>query len=252
MNILITNDDGIYADGLLALYNALKTEHNVFVAAPELEQSAVGHSITLADPIRVKKIRRNGDFFGYALSGAPADCVRLGVGELMDARPDMVISGVNQGANVGINILYSGTVSAATEAAILGLPGIAVSLDSFQNPDFSYAAETARLLVADFPKLRLAPGIALNVNVPALPREQIKGIRWAPQCLVPSGEEFTRRKDPRGNVYYWRGKEIKPDRIGEETDFYLLNQGFITITPLCCDLTHEEELTRLSNMDITI
>ncbi|MFH1135430.1 MAG: 5'/3'-nucleotidase SurE [Pseudomonadota bacterium] len=252
MNILLTNDDGIHAPGLLALYTALSRDHQVFVAAPELEQSAVGHSITLADPIRVKKINRNGGFFGYALSGAPADCVRLGAGELMKEKPDLVVSGINQGANVGVNILYSGTASAATEAAILGLPGLAVSLDSFKNPDFSLAAETACRLAALIPGLELLPGTALNVNVPALTRDKIKGVRWAGQCLVPSGEEFSRRVDPRGNVYYWRGKEIKPDVTDESTDFYLLSQGFITITPLSYDLTRRSELARLAPTIITI
>ncbi|MEW6267542.1 MAG: 5'/3'-nucleotidase SurE [Thermodesulfobacteriota bacterium] len=251
MIVLLTNDDGIHAPGLKALYRALGQDHQVYVVAPEMEQSAVGHSITLADPIRVKEIRFEDSFAGYALSGTPADCVRIGVSELIRPRPEAVVSGINVGANVGLNVLYSGTVSAATEAAILGLPALAVSLDTFTEPDFTYAADFTRRLVADLPHLDLAPGASLNVNLPALPPDQIKGVIWTRQCLSPAGEEFSRRQDPRGKAYYWRGREIPPDRPDPDSDFSLLGQGYITITPLQHDLTNYIELTRLSPHKIT-
>lgn len=249
--ILLTNDDGVYAPGLAALVESLGQEHQVLVAAPEYEQNAVGHSITLVDPIRIKKVRKEGAFFGYALSGTPADCVKLAACELMDVRPDLVVSGINLGANVGINLLYSGTVSAATEAAILKLPSLAVSLDTFTDPDFTYAAEFTRRMVAALPDLHLTPGLSLNVNVPALPRERIRGVVWASQCLTPSTEELFRRTDPKGNTYFWRGREVRPNDLNPDSDLALLAQGHVTITPIRHDLTDYYELSRLKNSNIT-
>jgi 5'-nucleotidase len=250
MNILLTNDDGIFAPGLLALYTTLSDRHQIYVVAPESEQSAVGHSITLADPIRVKEVKRNGTAFGLALTGTPADCVRIGAGELMPVSPDLVVSGINRGANVGINILYSGTVSAATEAAILGIPAVAVSLNTYTDPDFSNAAKFTQKLVDTIPELNLESGTSLNVNVPNLSEQKIKGVRIAPQFLLPSGETFERRQDPRGNVYYWRGAEIPPENPAPDSDFALLHQGYITVTPLKHDMTHTKELNRLLNTHI--
>ncbi|MBF0527665.1 MAG: 5'/3'-nucleotidase SurE [Deltaproteobacteria bacterium] len=252
MNILLTNDDGIHAPGLLALHQVLRREHQVLVVAPESEQSAVGHSITLVDPIRVKEIRREGYFFGYALSGTPADCVRIGVAELMPRRPDLVVSGINLGANVGINILYSGTVSAATEAAILGLWSVAFSLDTYTSPHYERPADFAAKLVSQVPGMRPAPGTALNVNIPAVEWTRVKGVTWSRQSLCASDEEFTRRFDPRGNTYYWRGKEIPPAVADPESDFALLAKGFITITPLRFDLTYHAELERLREQPLTL
>lgn len=252
MRILLTNDDGIYAPGLQALFNSLKREHDVFVVAPETEQSAVGHSITLSDPIRVKKIKKNGEFLGYGLSGAPADCVRLGLGELVEPPIDAVVSGINKGANVGINILYSGTVSAATEAAILGKPAVALSLNSYKDPDFSTAAKFglgAVNMLAEAPPL---PGTCWNINIPDLPAEKIKGAVWTPQLITPSGEEFSRRKDPRGNIYYWRGIEIAPRHIEPDSDYNKLAEGYITITPVGFDMTHRKELSRLKALNIDL
>jgi len=252
MNILLTNDDGILAPGLLALHERLRREHQVQVVAPEMEQSAVGHAITLVDPIRIKQISRDGHFFGYAVSGTPADCVKLAVTELLEVKPDLVVSGINLGANVGINLLYSGTVSAATEAAVLGLPALAVSLNTFFRPDFTLAAEFAARAAGLWPELGLPPGVSLNVNVPALPREKIKGAVWTKQCLTPFGETFARRIDPRGNVYYWRGEDKKPGQVDGLSDYALLAQGHITITPIKPDLTDHIELSRLENLNIKL
>jgi len=252
MNILLTNDDGILAPGLLALHERLIQDHQVQVVAPEMEQSAVGHAITLVDPIRIKPISRNGRFFGYAVSGTPADCVKLAVTELLAVKPDLILSGINLGANVGLNLLYSGTVSAATEAAILGLPALAVSLNTFFNPDFTPAAEFAARAAVLWPELGLPPGVSLNVNIPALPREKIKGAVWTRQCLTPFPETFTRRIDPRGNVYYWRGEDKKPEHVNGLSDYTHLAQGYITITPIKPDLTDHLELSRLKNHNITL
>jgi 5'-nucleotidase len=245
MNLLLTNDDGIFAPGLMALKNRLDRDHRVHIVAPESEQSAVGHAITLADPIKVKEIKKNGAFHGYAVSGTPADCVRIGVSELLDRPPDAVISGVNRGANVGINILYSGTVSAATEAAILGLPAAAVSLDQYSEPDFTHAVEVAARLVPQLKQWCDAPGLCLNVNVPGLDPADIKEPVVVHQCLQTADETFDRRVDPRDNLYYWRGKEIPPRQPDPDSDLVALSRGHITITPLRFDLTFHREMAGL-------
>jgi 5'-nucleotidase len=251
MNILLTNDDGIHAPGLWALYQTLKTDHHLTVVAPETQMSAVGHSITLVEPIRVRPIRKNGGFFGYALSGTPADCARIGALELAEKKPDLVLSGINHGANVGINVLYSGTVSAANEAAIIGLGAVAVSLAG-RGPDldYGYAAGFVWRLLEQWTNLGLAPGLSLNINVPNLPPDQIQPPVWARQSLIPAGETFSRRVDPRGNVYYWRGVEIPPEALDPDSDWALLAQGHVTLTPLRHDLTHHTELARLRRLHI--
>jgi 5'-nucleotidase len=251
MNILLTNDDGIHAPGLLALYRRLRTSHEVSVVAPEVEQSAVGHALTLTNPIRVKEIHNDGEFFGYSVNGTPADCVKLALAELLKTAPDAVISGINLGANVGINLLYSGTVSAATEAAILNLPALAVSLDTFTNPDFSYAAEFTQRLVEKLPGMHIPRCVSLNINIPPVSRDRITKVAWVRQGQTVAGENFIRRKDPRGNVYYWQGQEVLPSDLEEDTDMNLLRQRMITITPINHDLTHYDELSRLEKYPIT-
>ena len=160
MKILLTNDDGVFAKGIETLFTALSVDHEVTVVAPETEQSAVGHAITWLEPLRVNMVNRNGHFFGYALKGTPADCVKIAITELMDAPPEIVVSGINLGANVGVNVIYSGTVSAATEAAVLGIPSIAVSVDSFQPIDFNASAQFIQKLVPQVGRGGCRPGSA--------------------------------------------------------------------------------------------
>lgn len=242
MNILLTNDDGIHAHGLCALYEALREDFNLYVIAPDAERSAVGHAITLVDPLRVRKIKRNGHHFGWAISGTPADCVKLGIHEVIRDEIDFVVSGINIGANVGINILYSGTVSAATEAAILGIPSMAISLNTLKDPDFCTAAFVSLKLVKWATAISFPKGIALNVNIPAMPPNKIRGFKWVKQGLSPYKEEFDKRIDPRGNVYYWQASQKIAVMEGEDVDSVALNNGFITITPLKYDLTSYEHL----------
>jgi 5'-nucleotidase len=239
MHILLTNDDGINAPGLAALVAGLSPRHQVSVVAPEREQTAVGHAITLADPIRVRRVRRNGSFFGHAVSGTPADCVKIAVLELLDSPPDLVVSGVNAGPNVGINVLYSGTVSAATEAAIMGLPALAFSLDAYVEPDFEPAAQVAAALVAalepiipdDWPE-----GVCLNVNVPNLPLDDIAGLMLTRQATTRFRERFDKRVDPHGRVYYWQcGQE--PAAVPRGTDLWALGRNMVSVTPLSPDLS---------------
>ena len=252
MRILITNDDGVYAPGLAALHRALAARHQVMVVAPESEQSAVGHAITLSDPIRVRPLGPRTGFSGYAISGTPADCVKLAVNELMKPGPELVVSGINLGANLGVNLLYSGTVSAATEAAILGFTGLAFSLDTLKDPDFSLAARFAAHLVDELPRLNLPRRIALNVNVPHRPRREIRGVRFTRQSTARIREDYIRRTDPRGHVYYWLGGETMACRGGPESDYPALKQGYITITPLHFELTCRQTLEGLAGVSLEL
>jgi 5'-nucleotidase len=245
MRFLLTNDDGIYARGLAALTRELSKDAECVVVAPEIEQSAVGHAITISRPLMVRKARKNGNFLGYAVAGTPADCVKIGICELAGGPVDLVVSGINRGANVGINVLYSGTVSAATEAAIQGIPSMAISLDTRQEADFSTAARFARRM-APFILENPLPHVALNVNVPAIPEEEIRGVVVARQGRARLMESFDRRIDPRENIYYWLAGETElPVHEDEESDGSALKRGMITITPICYDLTRHDLLDDL-------
>lgn len=250
MEVLLTNDDGINAEGLYELYRCLKETVKVHIVAPDAERSAVGHAITLSDPLRVTEIKRDGSFFGYAVSGTPADCVKIAVRSLLGKRPDIVISGINTGPNTGISVLYSGTVSAATEAALLGIPSLAVSLATYTQPDFRFAADFIKKLIPLVIKNSLPPGTLLNINIPAVPPEQIKGVAITTQSKSRFIEEFHKRIDPRGHTYYWLGGEM--ELLGDNTgsDDEAIKQNKISITPLHFDLTDYQCLEQLRQWKI--
>ncbi|MBN2514731.1 MAG: 5'/3'-nucleotidase SurE [Deltaproteobacteria bacterium] len=248
MHFLLTNDDGIYATGLSSLKKELSKEAECLIVAPEREQSAVGHAITLSRPLMVRKFRKNGKFFGYAVAGTPADCVKIGIKELTDKPIDLVVSGINLGPNVGIDVIYSGTVSAATEAAILGVSSLAISLDTrSDDADFSFAAKFARKLVLFMLRhSSLLKGTPLNVNIPAVPKDQIKGVAVTRQGSAQMMETFERRVDPRENIYYWLVAESLTNTEGmTDSDTTALKNGMITITPLHYDLTHYDVMADL-------
>lgn len=248
MRILLTNDDGIHAPGLRALYLALSHDFDLEIVAPEVEMSAVGHAISLSMPLRVKRVRKDGRFYGYAVSGTPADCVKIALQELLEEPPDIVLSGINLGANVGVDILYSGTVSAATEGAFMGIKSAAISLDTLGDPDFEFAARFSKEVVLFVAKNGLREGTALNVNIPALPPREIKGVRLTRQGMSRYEEKYERRVDPRGNVYYWLSGETPMDNGTPGTDGLALRENWISITPIHYDLTCEEELKRLKTV----
>ncbi len=252
MRILLTNDDGIHAPGLFALYEALKSDHEVYIVAPESEMSAVGHAITLTSPIMVQDVRKNGTFFGHAVKGTPADCVKIAVQELLDSPPDIVLSGINMGANVGVNILYSGTVSAATEGAFLGIRSAAISLATLRNPDFRFAASFSKEIIRFMMESDLKEGTALNGNIPSVAPERITGVCLARQGTSRFEERFERRNDPRGNVYYWLMGEKFIENGNPDNDSVALRQNKITITPIHYDLTSESELERLKNFPLPL
>jgi 5'-nucleotidase len=246
VNLLLTNDDGIYARGLSALREELSKDANCLIVAPETEQSAVGHAITISRPLMVRRAKKNGAFWGYAVSGTPADCVKIGVRELSEKPIDLVVSGINLGANVGINVIYSGTVSAATEGAILGVPSMAISLDIHRDADFSFAARFARRMVKFMIEVNPLRSIPLNINIPALPEKDIKGIAVVKQGRARLMENYEKRVDPRENIYYWLAGETQlPEKEDLDSDACSLRKGMITITPIYYDLTRQDALLSL-------
>ena len=235
--ILVTNDDGIYAPGIAALRDAMAELGTVFLIAPAFEQSAVGHSITLSEPLRMQEVHKEGVLFGHSVNGAPADCVKLAVFNLLDRKPDLLASGINLGENAGINALYSGTVAAAIEGAICGIPSLAISLEVGDIPDFTYAAHIAKKIAQQVLSSNLPDRLVLNVNIPSRPREQIRGVKTTRMCIAPYNERYECRKDPRGRTYYWLDGEIPSGLEQHDTDLVALRDGYVSVTPLHYDLT---------------
>lgn len=239
MRILLTNDDGITAPGLEALHQGLAKNHELTVVAPDRERSAVGHGITLHDPLRLTATPFNGRGRGYAVSGTPADCVKLAVGELLPRMPEIVISGINPGANVGIDINYSGTVAAAREAAFIGIPAIAVSMVRPGAPFFSDAARYIAGLLTEIESRGLPGGTFLNVNLPHCPLDDVTGVRLRPQHVGVDLDAFEKRIDPRERAYYWhQGFSGQPEpTLATNGDRAALAQQYICVTPIKCDTT---------------
>jgi 5'-nucleotidase len=250
VNILVTNDDGINSRGIYDLVLALREIGNVIVIAPLGEQSAVGHALTVSLPLRVTGFHKNGEFFGFAVSGTPADCVKLALrtflGEQGLPRPDIVVSGINHGRNTAVNIIYSGTVSAATEATVLDVPAIAVSLTSYDpNADFSAAAEFMKRFTPHVAKTGLPRGTLLNVNVPPLPFDELKGALYTRQGASYWEDDFEKRMDPQERPYYWlKGKYILED-TEDDIDDIAIRQDKISVTPIHYDLTNHSFLEEL-------
>lgn len=250
MRILVTNDDGIDAPGIHALADALKEIGEVTVVAPLKEQSAVGHGITMMIPLRVIEYKKLGSFFGYAVNGTPADCVKMGIRNIMKTPPDLVVSGINHGSNTAINIIYSGTVSAAREAAIMDVPSIAISLTNHMPKSFTYAGQVAKMLALKMKGKDLPLGTLLNVNVPDLPENDIKGIQLTKQGKSKWDDLYEERVDPYGRNYYWlTGNLLEVDKE-IDTDQAAIAQGYVSVTPIHFDLTDYETFERMKNWKI--
>lgn len=249
MKILLTNDDGVYSQGIGAIKKSLQGLGEVVVVAPDTEQSGVGHSVTLAHPLRVRHVYIDGELFGYGVGGSPADCVKMAVMEIMRCQPRLVVSGINLGSNTGIHVLYSGTVAAAIEGAILGIPSIALSLDVSGFPDLEHAARVSRDIIEILLKHDLPRGSLINVNFPSVKGEEIKGIKITRQYTYSFEEGVDCRKDPAGKTYYWLvgGKEITVEEEG--TDIEAIRRGYISITPLRYDLTDKELMRNILHWD---
>lgn len=237
LNILISNDDGIDAPGLAALAHELKKIGRVTVVAPDKQQSAVGHAITMNYPLRVHEFRKNGSFFGYAVEGTPADCVKLAVRALLKRKPDILVSGINHGSNTAISIIYSGTVSAATEGTILGIPSIAVSLTTYGPTDFSVAARFTRKLTQLVARRGLPPGTLLNVNVPPVKEREIKGVLVTRQGKSVWDDRFDVRRDPGNKEYYWLTGSLTQVDDELDIDQCAVSNKYISVTPIQYDLT---------------
>jgi 5'-nucleotidase len=246
MMILVCNDDGVRSEGIQSLARALEPLGDVFVVAPDREQSAAGHSLTLHRPLRVEQIAAR----QFAIDGTPTDCVNLAVSGILPARPGLVVSGINKGANLGDDITYSGTVSAAMEGTLLGIPSIAVSLAGRLEFDFGPAAEFAALLVAQVLEQGLPPDTLLNVNVPDRPRDAMTGFRITKQGKRRFGEALVEKVDPRGKKYYWIGGDELGFVDEPGTDYAALLDGAISITPVHLDLTHYPSFGALERLPL--
>lgn len=250
MRILVSNDDGIDSAGIDSLVTALKTIAEVTVVAPHKEQSAVGHAITMQTPLRVFEFQKDGKFFGYAVDGTPADCVKIGMRNLMPAPPDLVVSGINHGSNTAINIIYSGTVSAAREAAIMDVPSIAISVASHQVFDFSLASKVAKLLSQEVFKRGLPIGTMLNVNVPNLPESQIKGMVITKQGKSKWDDIYEQRVDPYGRNYYWlTGNLMDVDR-SNDLDQAAIKNNYVSVSPIHFDLSDYQTYDKMKEWKI--
>lgn len=244
--ILISNDDGIHSEGIKTLARALKRVGEVFIVAPDRERSAASHSLTLHKPLRVEKIGPN----AYAINGTPTDCINLAVNGILKKRPDLVVSGINKGGNLGDDVTYSGTVSAAMEGTLLSIPSFAISLVSIsrENFDFKNAARFAARLARFILKNRLPKDTLLNINVPDV--DEIKGYRITKQGKRLYGDAIVEKVDPRGKKYYWIGGDILKWEGGEDTDFKAITSNFISITPVHLDMTNYASFKELHKWKI--
>lgn len=255
MRILVSNDDGIHAPGIQVLATTLATEHEVHVVAPDRERSATGHALTLHKPLRVESVRIDGVASAVAVNGTPSDCVKLAWGALMaDHRPDIVVSGINRGPNLGVDVIYSGTVSAALEGTILLQRScVAISLASCSDLGYEKAALFALQLVRHLAKRDLGPKVLLNVNIPAIEAEDIAGVRVTRLGSRRYNDHFEKRVDPRGKVYYWLAGEAEDnDEDGPDTDVVAIRDNCISVSPIHWDLTHFPSIPEVESWDIRL
>jgi len=241
LNILVTNDDGIQSEGLILLADALESMGNVFVAAPDRERSAAGHSLSLHHPLRVDEVSKN----RFSIDGTPTDCVNLAVNGLLDVRPDIVVSGVNKGANMGDDITYSGTVSAAMEGTLLGIPSIAMSLTTKSDFIFETAVDVALKVARRVIEKGLPKDTLLNVNVPNITMDEVKGWKITRQGKRIYGDAVVEKVDPRGRKYFWIGGDSLGFEHIEDSDFQAVSENYISLTPLHLDLTNYSSMEEL-------
>ncbi|HBO85208.1 MAG TPA: 5'/3'-nucleotidase SurE [Deltaproteobacteria bacterium] len=239
--ILVSNDDGVHSDGILRLAKVLKKLGDVFIVAPDRERSAASHSLTLHRPLRVEKVGHN----IYSVDGTPTDCINLAINGILPERPDIVVSGINKGGNLGDDVTYSGTVSAAMEGTLMGIPSIAVSLVGHDNFDFKYAARFASKLVKYVISHNLPKDTLLNVNVPGLNNSEIKSYRITKLGKRVYGDAIVEKTDPRGKKYYWVGGNNMKWTGGKDSDFEAIANGYISITPIHLDLTNYSALKEI-------
>jgi 5'-nucleotidase len=253
MNIVISNDDGIFAKGIKVLAEKIAKEHDVYVLAPDRERSANGHALTLHKPLRAEEI----DIFenvkkSWQINGTPSDCIKLGIGAILEFKPDLIISGINRGQNMGTDVIYSGTVSAAMEGTILGIPSIAVSLASFNDNNYETASDFILKFIRNFDFKKLPPKTLLNINVPAIDKSLLKGYKITKLGMHRYIDIFEKRKDLRGKTYYWLSGELFEYEDEADSDFTAVKNNYVSITPIHYDLTNYKFLNELNNINIII
>lgn len=254
MLVLLTNDDGIFAPGLRALREVWERQEDceVYVVAPAEERSASGHAITLFRPLMVEEVIFPGSLVkGWSVGGTPADAVKLAVGALLPRPPDLIISGINRGPNLGSDVFYSGTVSAAIEGTILGIRSVAVSLAAYEDGEYGLAARFSQHLIREALRHKWPPGVLLNVNVPPLEPEEIAGVAITRLGVRHYRNIFDRRVDPRGRVYYWLTGEAVDGDEPEDSDVMALRQNLISVTPVHLDLTHHGMVQTMASWDLS-
>jgi 5'-nucleotidase len=246
IRILLTNDDGIHSEGLTQVEAALREVGDVYVVAPASEMSGASHSLTLARPLRIRRI----DDRHWTVDGTPTDCVTLALHKILpaDARPHVCVSGINHGGNLGDDATYSGTVAGALEATIFGVPGLAFSLVTREQFDFTHAAAFAADIVRKTLKEGLPEGTLLNINIPPGP---VRGVRVTRQGVKNARPIISEHIDPRGKAYYWIGEEYFDGDCAEDTDFYAVRHGLVSVTPMRSDMTHYQELAALAAWNTT-
>jgi len=252
VEILLTNDDGIYAPGLERLERELQQMGRVTVVAPATEQSGVGHSITFLSPLICKEVYQDDRRRGWAVEGSPADCVKIGILEFCPRRPDLVVSGMNGGLNAGINVLYSGTVAAAIEGAFFGITSVAVSLEFDEHAHYDEAARIARRVIQQMLALKKEAPQLYNLNIPTAAIKNPLPVRVVPLSMVRYGDKFIKRQDPNGRDYYWAASDTEPGRTDHETDLSALQKGFVTLTPLQYDMTDRRTMREMENWELDV
>lgn len=247
--ILVTNDDGVSAPGIANLVEAVKDLGKIIVVAPDKPQSGMGHAITIGQPLRLHKMHTFGDIETYACTGTPVDCVKLAVDKVLHRKPDLCLSGINHGANHSINVIYSGTMSAAVEAAIESIPSAGFSLLDYNiEADFTGARKYARLVVEKMLATPLDKHTVFNVNIPSVPEELLNGIKICKQAYAKYEEDFVERIDPNGRKYYWLTGEFVNFDNGTDTDVWALANNYVSVVPVQFDLTNYVLMARLQKL----
>lgn len=249
--ILVTNDDGVFAPGIKFLTSVAKKYGKVIVVAPDKPQSGMGHAITINSTIRIQKTNYHDVDQEFACNGTPVDCVKMAVNNLLKARPDLVLSGINHGSNSSINVIYSGTMSAAVEGALEGSPSIGFSLCDYSiEADFTQAKNYIEKIIESALKDKMQKGVCLNVNIPKLKKEDIKGIKVVRQAKANWVERFDERKDPYGREYYWlTGEFVNFEPEAKDTDEWALSNGYISVVPVQADMTAYQSLPQLKSLE---
>ncbi|SMB94634.1 5'-nucleotidase /3'-nucleotidase /exopolyphosphatase [Desulfonispora thiosulfatigenes DSM 11270] len=251
MHILVTNDDGIKAEGIKQLVNSLQEVATITVVAPTQEKSACGHGITVIEPIKVSRYDWGQNINAFAIDGTPADCVKLGLNSLLRTPPDLVVSGINKGANLGTDVLYSGTVSAAIESVIHDIPALAFSLDTYVGNDFMLAQDVVKYLCKEMLTKRLAHDTLLNINIPYIEKSQLKGFKATKLGERKYKNIYVKETDDEKNDYYLlKGKALKSDLTDEEIDIIAIKNNYVSITPIHLDLTNYQLIEKVNEWNL--